>query len=49
MTRTLDDSEILSLFFKRDQQAIAHTESKFGALCRVIAKNILGTKEDADE
>lgn len=49
MTRPLEDSEIISLYFRRDQQAIAQTESKFGGLCRKIAKNILGTKEDADE
>ena len=33
----------------RDEQAIAQTAQKFGAYCRKIAMNLLGSQEDAEE
>ncbi len=45
----MDDSNIIELFFKRDQDAIAQTEAKYGNLCRFIAMNILGNASDSEE
>ena len=33
----------------RDEQALKETEKRYGALCRSIARNILGNDEDAEE
>ena len=44
-----DDSAIIQLFGKRDQQAISQTQQKYGKLGSQIAAQILGTKEDAEE
>lgn len=46
---TFADDQIIALYFSRDQQAIAHTEKKYGSLCQSIAKCILGSREDAEE
>lgn len=45
----MDDSLIIDLFFKRDEQAIAQTESKYGKLCLALASNVLGNAQDAEE
>ncbi len=45
----MDDKKIIELFFARDENAIAETEKKYGDLCRYIASNILGSREDAEE
>lgn len=45
----MKDSEIVALYFKRDEQAICETKSKYGAYCYAIAWNILTVKEDAEE
>lgn len=45
----MEDSQIISLFFKRDEDAISETEAKYGAYCHGIALNILSISEDADE
>jgi len=45
----LSDRELLALYEKRDESAIAQTQSKYGAYCLTIALNILGNREDADE
>lgn len=45
----MKDSEIVELYLKRKEAAIAETESKYGRYCRVIAKNILGSEEDSEE
>ena len=47
--QTIADDQIIALYFRRDQQAIAHTEKKYGGLCQSIAKCILGNREDAEE
>lgn len=46
---SVSDEEIIARFFDRDQQAIAHTQQKYGGLCRKIANGILGNREDAEE
>lgn len=43
------DAELIGLFIQRDQTALAGTQQKYGGLCRSIAKNILGSREDAEE
>ena len=44
-----NDSEIVSLYWGRDEKAITATAEKYGNYCRSIAKNILGNDEDAEE
>ena len=43
------DAQIISLFHARDQKALSETQQKYGGLCHSIAKNILGSHEDAEE
>lgn len=43
------DSEIIELYFARDEQAIAETEKSYGAYCQSIAAQILGNPSDAEE
>ena len=45
----MDDSEIIELYFLRDEQAIDETDKKYGKLCLNIAKNVLGNNYDAEE
>ena len=45
----MTDKDIITLFWLRDQKAIAETKKKYGNYCRSIAYNILKNKEDAEE
>ncbi len=45
----MTDEEILSLFWKRDEAAIAQTEQKYGKACRILALRILDSESDAEE
>jgi len=45
----LNDSQIVALFFDRDQQAIEETAAKYGNYCYSIVQNILQNREDAEE
>ena len=45
----MEDSQIIGLYFKRDESAITETETKYGAFCHGIALNILSINADADE
>lgn len=45
----MDDNEIIGLYFARSEEAIARTEEKYGSFCRGVARNILGSPEDAEE
>ena len=45
----INDDRIIGLFEQRSEQAIAETASQYGALCRSVARNILGSNEDAEE
>lgn len=45
----MDDRSIIELFFARDEKALAECESVYGKYCESIAKNILGSDEDAEE
>ena len=43
------DDEIISLYFRRDEQAIRESMDAYGSYCEKIAGNILRHKEDAEE
>lgn len=45
----MDDKEIIKLFWSRDEQAIAETDSKYHRSCSKIAMNILNNSEDTEE
>ena len=45
----MDDNKIIDLYWARSQQAIAESETKYGAYCRTVARNILDRAEDAEE
>jgi RNA polymerase sigma-70 factor (ECF subfamily) len=45
----MDDKRIVELYWKRDESAIAETQSKYGRYCYAIAFNILRVREDAEE
>jgi len=45
----MEDSAIIRLYFARDEAAIRETEAKYGAYCRRVALNVLGSAEDAEE
>lgn len=45
----MEDSEIVDLYWRRDEAAVSETEKKYGALCRSVAGRILGSAEDAEE
>lgn len=45
----MEDSQIIELYHRRDEQAIAESEHKYGSTCRRIAQNILSIREDAEE
>ena len=45
----MEDREIVALYWQRDERAIAETDGKYGAFCRALARNLLGSPEDAEE
>ena len=45
----MEDSAIVALYWARDEQALTETAAKFGAYCRKIAFNLLGSDPDAEE
>lgn len=45
----MQDSELIALFEQRDERAISGTEAKYGRICRKIAREILGSRQDAEE
>lgn len=45
----MEDSAIVALYWARDEQALTETSAKFGAYCRKIALNLLGSLSDAEE
>lgn len=45
----MEDSRIIELYWQKNPDAIAETDSKYGAYCFTIANNILHSKEDAEE
>ncbi|MNO17211.1 RNA polymerase factor sigma-70 [compost metagenome] len=45
----MEDQGIVHLYLQRSQQAILETKNKYGAYCRVIAKNIISNFSDVEE
>ena len=45
----MDDLHIVSLYLKRDEQALKETDDKYRRLCFSIIKNILNDTEDCKE
>lgn len=45
----MQDSAIISLFFRREEAAVAETRKKYGGYCYHIAHNILDSHEDSEE
>ena len=45
----MDDSEIVRLFFERDETALSEVSKKYGKYCRTVAVNILGDHAEAEE
>lgn len=45
----MDDSRIIELLFQRSESALDAVQQKYGAMCRAIAWNLLGSQEDAQE
>jgi RNA polymerase sigma-70 factor (ECF subfamily) len=46
---SIQDGEIIKLFFERSEQAIRELETKYGNACFRLAYNILGNRQDAEE
>ena len=45
----MNDSELLKSLIRRDESALDELKEKYGAYCRYIAQQILGSPEDAEE
>lgn len=45
----MEDRDIVQLYWDRDERAIPATSEKYGSYCRSIARNILRSREDAEE
>ena len=45
----MDDSQIIRLYWDRDEKAIPATADKYGAYCAAIARNIVRDPQDAEE
>lgn len=45
----MEDSQIVAMYWERNEQALQHTAEKYGRYCFAIAHNILSNKEDAEE
>lgn len=46
---SLDDHEIIDLFFARKEEGIRELDEKYGKLCGRLALHVLGDPEDAEE
>ena len=45
----MEDEKIVTLYWKRDEEAIRETDRKYGKYCYAIAYNVLRSHEDSDE
>lgn len=45
----MDDIDIIELYHRRDESAIAETDRNHGAFCRTVSFNLLSSREDAEE
>lgn len=46
---TIEDAQIIELFFVRSEDAISELDKKYGKLCYKLADNILASAQDAEE
>ena len=47
--KNVEDNQIIELYFKRDESALAETAKKYGTFCLRIALNVLSVHEDVEE
>ena len=45
----MEDAAIIGLYWARDEGAIAASDEKYGPLCRALSRDILDSREDAEE
>lgn len=45
----MEDGEIIRLLFARSEQALTELAKKYGPLCGALARNLLGSDQDAEE
>lgn len=45
----MKDSEIVDLYWRRDQNAIMESDVKYGRMLRSVSENFVPTKQDAEE
>ena len=45
----MDDKELIGMFLRREETAVAEAERTYGGLCLKVAENILGDKQFAQE
>lgn len=45
----MNDTEIIDLFFRRDQEAVTQTHQQYGAYLNQVSYNILRCREDTEE
>ena len=45
----MEDNQIIALYFARSEDAIVHTDQKYGSYCRTIAFNIVHNELDTEE
>lgn len=45
----MNDEQIISLYWDRDEEAIAQTRQKYGSYLHTISYNILANREDSEE
>ncbi len=45
----MEDSQIIELYFARNQQALLESQSKYGTYCNSVARNILSDVRDIEE
>lgn len=46
---TVEDTEIIELYWQRSETAIKETDGKYGSYCKSIIHNILQNREDTEE
>ena len=45
----MEDTQIISLYWERNEDAISETDRKYGTFCRGIAQRILHIREESEE
>ena len=45
----MEDTQIINLYWQRDERAIGETDTKYGSFCHTLAMNILHSFQDSEE